>query len=130
MKKWIALIALGTSMLAVLAVEAGAAEASYRPVGKVNGLKVQAGNDTSAGVCAQGGPGDAAQLLRRALPPDRVTDERPGLPTPVPDDSAVCLHVQLPRRLDGARLGRPRRQRLCHPRAGVGAGTVQLMRRW
>ena len=48
MKKWIALIALSTSMLAVLAVEAGAAEASYRPVGKVNGLKVQAGNDTSA----------------------------------------------------------------------------------
>ena len=40
-------IALSTSILAVL-VEAGAAEASYRPVGKVNGLKVQAGNDTSA----------------------------------------------------------------------------------
>ena len=48
MKKWIALIALGTSMLAVLAVEADAAEASYRSVGKVHGLQVQAGSDTSA----------------------------------------------------------------------------------
>jgi hypothetical protein len=34
-------------MLAVLAAEADAAEASYRPVGKVYGLKVQAGKDTS-----------------------------------------------------------------------------------
>ncbi len=48
MEKLIALIALGTSMLAVLAVEANAAEASYRPAGKVHGLKVQAGKDTSA----------------------------------------------------------------------------------
>ena len=48
MEKWIALIGLGTSMLAVLAVEANAAEASYRPAGKVHGLKVQAGKDTSA----------------------------------------------------------------------------------
>jgi hypothetical protein len=48
MTKWIALIALGTSMLVVLGAEADAAEASYRPVGKVYGLKVQAGKDTSA----------------------------------------------------------------------------------
>ena len=59
MKKWIALIALGTSMLAVLAAEADAAEASFRPVGKVYGLKVQAGKDTSTGF--------ARKLARLAL---------------------------------------------------------------
>ena len=48
MKKWIGIVALGMSMLAVLAAQADAAEASYRPVGTVHGLKVQAGEDTSA----------------------------------------------------------------------------------
>ena len=47
MDKWIVLIALSASMLGLLAVEAGAAEASYRPVGTVYGLKVQAGEGTS-----------------------------------------------------------------------------------
>ncbi len=59
MKKWIALFALGTSMLVVLGAEANAAEASYRPVGNVFGLKVQAGKDTSAGF--------ARKLARLAL---------------------------------------------------------------
>jgi hypothetical protein len=48
MKKWIGIVALGMSMLAVPAAQADAAEASYRPVGIVHGLKVQAGEDTSA----------------------------------------------------------------------------------
>ena len=47
-RKWIALIAFGTSMLVVLAVNAQAADASWHEAGHVGGLRVQAGKDTSA----------------------------------------------------------------------------------